>query len=135
MSKFSKTSKARLETCHQDLQTIFHYVVKYFDCAIICGERTQEDQDKAVHEGFSKVKYPNSKHNSSPSMAVDVIPYPIDWTDTEGMRHFAGYVRGVARMLKDYGDISHELRWGGDWDGDFNMRDQTFIDLPHYELI
>lgn len=134
MSKFGNISKARLETCHQDLQTIFHYVVKYFDCSVVCGERTKEDQDKAFNQGFSKVRFPNSKHNSSPSMAADVIPYPIDWTDTERMKHFGGYVRGIARMLKDYGDISHELRWGGDWNSDFVLTNQTFFDYPHFEL-
>ena len=27
-----------------------------------------------------------------------------------------------------------KLRWGGDWDGDWQTRDNTFDDLPHFEL-
>ena len=27
-----------------------------------------------------------------------------------------------------------KVRWGGDWDGDFEFKDQNFHDLPHFEL-
>ena len=30
MPRFGKTSKARLATCHEDLQEIFNEVIKYF---------------------------------------------------------------------------------------------------------
>jgi peptidoglycan L-alanyl-D-glutamate endopeptidase CwlK len=26
------------------------------------------------------------------------------------------------------------VRWGGDWDGDRDIDDQTFDDLPHFEF-
>ena len=78
-----------------------------------------------------------SKHLAEPlSMAVDVVPYPVEWNrqGQERMRHFAGFVFGVASQL----GIT-DLRWGGDWDGDVwtsrdGLRDQSFMDLPHYEL-
>jgi peptidoglycan L-alanyl-D-glutamate endopeptidase CwlK len=28
-----------------------------------------------------------------------------------------------------------KIRWGGDWDRDEELHDQTFFDLPHFELI
>jgi peptidoglycan LD-endopeptidase CwlK len=28
-----------------------------------------------------------------------------------------------------------EIRWGGDWDGDGDLSDHKFNDLPHFELI
>lgn len=136
MPKFSKTSMFRLQTCHQDLQTIFNYVIKKYDCTIVCGYRDAKDQNNAFKNGKSQVKYPNSKHNKAPSMAVDVAPYDngmIDW-DYEQMYHFAGYVQGIAQMLKDYGAITHSIRLGSDWDGDNDVQDQSFIDLPHFEL-
>ena len=134
MPQFSKTSKTRLKTCHQDLQTIFNYVVKYFDCTVICGTRSKEEQEAAFDNGFSKVHFPNSKHNSMPSIAVDVIPYPIEWWNIKRMKYFAGYVMGIARMLKDYGAISHELVSGLDWDADTVLKDTTFVDHPHFQL-
>jgi hypothetical protein len=27
-----------------------------------------------------------------------------------------------------------KIRWGGDWDSDNIMKDQTFNDLPHFQL-
>lgn len=135
MPSFSDRSLRNLETCHEDLQKLFLQVVRTYDCSIICGFRDQEEQEEAVRNGFTKVNFPNSKHNSLPSMAVDVIPYPVDWGDSERFYHFAGYVKGVAERLLDDHVISHEIRWGGDWDRDNDLRDQSFMDLPHYELL
>lgn len=135
MPKFGTTSKQRLATCEPDLQHIFNFVIDHIDCSIICGHRSEEDQVKAFVEKKSKVQYPNSKHNSYPSKAVDVAPYPIDWHDMERFRCFAFYVLGVAEMMYARGEISHKIRWGGDWDMDFDTKDQTFNDLPHFELI
>ena len=66
MPQFSKSSQARLEECHQDIQTIFKYVIEVFDCTIVCGHRGEYDQNKAFDEGKSKLTFPKSKHNKSP---------------------------------------------------------------------
>ena len=134
MPKFSQSSKDKLATCHDDLQTLFNYVIESFDCTIVCGHRTKEAQDTAYKKRYSKVRFPYSKHNSLPSMAADVIPWPIVWDDHDRMRYFAGYVMGIACMLKKAGAIEHNIRWGGDWDMDTELSDNTFMDLPHFEL-
>jgi len=135
MPKFSNSSQAKLATCNPELQMIFNYVIRYFDCTIICGYRDKEAQDKAFNDGFSKVKFPNSKHNQHPSNAVDVVPYPIEWENVDRMRYFIGFVKGVAKMLLKYGQIDHELKTGIDWDNDFVLKDQRWNDFPHFELI
>jgi hypothetical protein len=28
-----------------------------------------------------------------------------------------------------------KIRWGGDWNGDWKVKDNHFDDLPHFELI
>lgn len=129
MPQFGSTSRTRLETCHQDLQTIFNYVIKSFDCTIICGYRDKKAQNKAYDDGFSKVRFPNSKHNMSPSIAVDVIPWPIEWENTKRMKYFAGYVMGIAKVL------GYELVSGLDWDNDTILKDHTFKDHPHFQLV
>ncbi len=140
--RFGKTSTARLCSCHPDLQTIFNEVIKVMDCTIVCGHRNEADQQAAYNAKpqLSKVQYPNSNHNTYPSLAVDVAPYDatirnIDWGDTNRFYYFAGRVMEVARRLREEGKILHDLRWGGDWDRDTEVDDQTFIDLPHYELV
>lgn len=132
MPRFSRSSKKKLATCDQRLQNIFNEVVKKWDCTIVCGTRGKDEQDKAYNEGRSMLKFPKSKHNSNPSIAVDVTPYyagvGIDWSDTIGFAYFAGYVKRIAE------EMGVNLRWGGDWDGDKRNKDQTFNDLPHFEI-
>ena len=134
MATYSKTSKDRLATAHQDLQVIFNQVIKSFDNTILCGHRGEQEQEAAFDAHYSKVHFPHSKHNSVPSMAVDAVPYPIDWKDLERMKYFAGYVMGVAETLKQYGAISHDLVTGLDWDDDTILSDTTFKDHPHFQL-
>jgi len=134
MPYFSKSSKNKLETCDPELQTLFNYVIKYFDCTIVCGIRGREEQEHAFQNGFSTVQYPNSKHNSSPSEAVDVVPYPIEWENIDRMRYFIGFVKGVARMLYDYGAMEKEITSGLDWNDNTILTDQRFNDFPHFEI-
>lgn len=135
MPKFSRQSAAKLSTCHEDLQVLFEEVVKYFDCTIVCGHRDEQAQNDAFDKGFSKLKFPESKHNKVPGMAVDAVPYPIDWKDVQRMRHFAGWVLGIAALLYDMEVMEHRVRWGGDWNMNTQVKDQRFDDLPHFELI
>ena len=132
MPQFSKISKQRLESCHKDLQRLFNQVVKHFDCSILEGYRTAKKQNQLYDEGKSKLLYPASKHNQVPSRAVDVIPYPFkveDWEDIERFRYFASYVRGVADTL------GIKIRWGGDWNRNWDFEDNVWNDMPHYELV
>lgn len=126
--RYSGRSRARLDDCHPSLQVLFDEVIKHIDCIILVGHRGMVDQNNAYHGGLSQLKYPQSKHNSVPAMAVDVAPYPLDWKDTKGFYYFAGIVKGIASQL----DIN--IRWGGDWDSDNDLNDQTFMDLIHFEL-
>ena len=138
MNHFSDTSKARLDTCHNDLKVLFAHVIQDFDCTIVCGHRDKEAQDKAYAKGKSKLRYPNSKHNKTPSWAVDAAPYEpgqgIDWGKSQ-MLFFAGYVKGVADRLYRIGVISHRIRLGADWNQNNDIDDETFFDAPHFELI
>lgn len=135
MAKFSDNSKRKLSEVHGDLQTIFNEVIKHFDCIVCVGHRGKEDQDKAFAEKKSKLKWPNSKHNSEPSMAIDVMPFPLDWTDTMRIHYFAGFVLGVADMLRLQGKITHSVRWGGDWKMNNLETKNSFPDLNHFELV
>ena len=128
MPRFGKRSIGRLQTCDQKLQELFYEVVKHFDCSIIEGNRGEERQNKAYADGKSKVKYPNGKHNKFPSVAVDVAPYPIDWSDRDRFHYFGGFVLGVAKQM------GMNIRWGGDWNQDTHTKDNKFDDLVHFEI-
>ena len=128
MARFGKKSMSRLNTCDEDLVELFEKVVEFFDCSVLEGHRGEILQNKYFDEGKSKLKFPKGKHNDYPSNAVDVVPYPVDWEDTDRMYYFAGFVKGIAHVM----DIP--IRWGGDWDDDTEVKDTGFKDLPHFEL-
>ena len=129
MYSFSKRSAKNLESAHNDLQQLFNEVIKVIDCTIIFGHRTEEEQEHQFEMGHTKLHFPRSNHNHNPSLAVDVAPYPIDWHDRERFVYFAGIVKGIASGL------NIKMRWGGDWSNDNDLHDQTWMDLPHYELL
>lgn len=144
MPRYSRRSKKRLQTCDFRLQLIFGEIIKFFDHMILEGHRDRERQNELFKRGFTKVKWPNSKHNSYPSKAIDAAPYPVRWPkrsikdfpeeikkDMEALLrfyYFAGLVKGAASVH------GIDVRWGGDWDGDNIFTDQAFFDLVHFEL-
>jgi len=129
MAKYSTTSQVRLSQCHPLLQQVFNQVIKTVDCTIIEGHRPEKRQNELFDQGKSQLKFPDGKHNQMPSLAVDAAPYPIDWKDRERVTLFAGFVLGVAN------EMGIKLRWGGDWNMNFETKDNNFDDLWHFELI
>ncbi len=135
MFKYSNNSLLRLGSCHKDLQLIFKEAIKVIDISILEGYRSSSIQEELYRQGKSQKRAGQSKHNCVPSMAVDASPYPIDWGDKKRFYYLAGIIKGIASRLLEEGKISHNIRFGGDWDGDNDLNNQTFFDLPHYELI
>lgn len=130
MYSFGRTSKERLSTCHPDLQKVFNEVIKHVDCKIIEGARTPERQQELFDQGRTKIL--NSKHipkDDGWSYAVDVMAFPVQWENWNRNYLFVGFVLGIAASM------GIKLRVGADWDGDFNTKDQSFHDLPHFELV
>ncbi len=131
MPTFSKKSIQQLDTCDKQLVILFNCIVNVYDCTIIEGHRNDANQNRYYDEGKSKFKAgEGGKHNMQrPSLAVDVAPYPIDWNNLIRFYHFGGYVCATARCHRI------NLRWGGDWDDDYDLEDQNFNDLVHFELV
>ncbi|HDY89413.1 MAG TPA: M15 family peptidase [bacterium] len=129
MPYLSKRSEGKLITCREELQRICRSVIQYYDFAVIHGYRGRVIQNELYRQGFSKLKFPKSYHNKKLSEAVDLAPYPIDWRDTRRFDILAG------RMLETADMMGLTLIWGGDWDNDDDLKDQTFNDLGHYQII
>ena len=124
MPHFGKRSKQRLKGVDTKLVNVLNELVKIMDVTIIEGLRSQERQDELVAKGASKTKY--SKHIQG--KAVDLAPYPIDWEDRERFHYMGGMVRGIGQQL------NVNIRWGGDWDSDGEIKDNNFDDLVHVEI-
>ena len=121
MPKFSNKSKKKLATCDIRLQNIFNAIIKEHDCTIICGYRGKNEQNEAFNSGKSNAKFGQSKHNVTPSLAVDVAPYPIDWNDT------LAFVMFATRVFIEAQKQNVKIRWGGHFKSTF--------DAPHYEIL
>lgn len=125
MAQFGATSKSRLLTCHVDIQTVMNTAIidTPIDFTIVCGFRNQEDQDKAYAQGYSRLKWPNGKHNKMPSRAVDIAPIvngDVIWNDNVLFEKLSKHVLKCAEA------VNVNLTWGGAW--------VDFPDRPHYQL-
>ena len=129
MPSFNSRSMQRLETCHPDLVRLFLEVVRHHDCTVLEGHRGMEGQNQAYRNGHSNLKWPHGKHNTWLSTAVDVAPWPLNWDDRDSFLVFGGLVLGIASQMQI------PVRWGYDWDQDWDLREHQLQDGPHFELV
>lgn len=125
-SSLGSKSRERLATVDDKLANIVEQVSKWMNITVVSGRRGEDEQNSLVDQGFSKLRYPNSKHNTYPlSHAVDIAPYNsqmrgIDWQDIEAFKEMVLLVKVVASVY----DL--EINCGADW--------KSFKDYPHIEL-
>lgn len=129
MPSFSSLSEKRLATCELRLQKLLREAIHQVDFTVLCGHRTQEEQDDAFRSGASTLKWPLSRHNQFPSMAVDIAPFPVDWNDTARFARLFGYIERIAH------EQGVQIRWGGDWNANYRTKDERLVDMPHIELV
>jgi peptidoglycan L-alanyl-D-glutamate endopeptidase CwlK len=123
--RFGKRSKERLKGVDAKLVNVANELIKLIDVTVIEGLRSQERQNELVAQGKSKTKF--GKHVQG--KALDLAPYPIDWKDRERFHYMGGLARGIGHVL------GVKVRWGGDWDSDGEIADNSFDDLVHIEII
>ena len=121
MPSFSKASLAQLGTADERLQRVMRRAIQHFDFTVLEGHRGEQAQNEAHAKGLSKLRWPQGAHNKSPSRAVDVAPYPIDWRDTTAAHERFAYLAGVVKVCAAEEGV--KVRWGGDWDRDNDTRD------------
>ena len=137
MPKFGKQSQDRLATCHPKIQLIMNEAIKTYDFTVLCGTRTPEEQYELYKKGrelqadgtWKKTgatvtnidgRTKKSEHNYSPSHAIDIAPYPIDWNNIARFTELSKVVKQCAKNL------GIKIEYGGDW--------TSLKDYPHYQL-
>ena len=131
---WGKRSLDRLGTCHPLLRALFERVIRRADLpsdlTVLCGHRTQVEQAAAVASGASRLAWPRSKHNRTPSEAVDVAPLvagAVTW-DWAHYRALAPLVKDEWNKMQGEGmTLGWRLEWGGDW--------ARFPDGPHWQVV
>lgn len=129
MPHFGPKSKEHLVTIDKELQDVLNEAIKHIDFSIIWGHRDMDAQNSAFQEGRSRNRWPTSKHNAYPAIAVDIVPYPGMY-DASYSRFFelATYVMAAACKQGVH------LRWGGHWKN-YTGRGEYDRDWAHFELI
>lgn len=130
---FSSRSLSALNSCHSDLILLMTEALADPECpsdmSVLEGFRDEERQNQMVEDGKSQLPWPRSRHNSFPSMAVDVAPYVggISW-DWQYYYPLAAHIKDVWQRLQMDGKTTgqYDLEWGGDW--------TSFKDGPHWQL-
>ena len=134
MPAFGVVSKDRIATLDPRWHPVLYDAIQCYDFTVICGHRNMRAQIEAFENGFSRKTWPDSKHNTDPSLAVDLAPYHaikphVRWNSRSEFYFLGGVIRAAAWKF----DL--KIRWGGDWDRDDDLYDQTFMDLGHYEIV
>jgi len=150
MPSFGPRSRRELATVDPRLVSVLDEVIKHTDFTVLTGRRGRSAQAEAVATGNSSKPWPKSMHNcplpedgvpssewredpQGVSKAVDIAPWPIDWKDERQFAYLAG------RVVQAGLSMGVKIRWGGDWDGDgqgvWRDKDESFNDMPHFELV
>lgn len=123
--KWGKSSLNNLKSCDKRLQDMANMMLARsdFDLTITCGFRGEQEQNDAFLRGASKARFGQSKHNTMPSQAIDICPYPIpkNW-DTNDRR----WQEMALNAMWCAGKLGFEITWGGSF--------KKFCDKPHFEI-
>ena len=122
MPHFGKQSRIKRNECEPALQRVLNQAINSYDFSVICGFRGMAAQNEAERTGNSHLRFPASKHNSFPSKAFDVVPYPDKFDASEEEFYLL-----ATHILAAASEQGVPLRWGGHW--------TTLHDLAHFELI
>ena len=120
MPFLSAASQRRLDGAHPLLRQLFTAVAADVPIAILDSQRGRAAQEQAFALGHSRAHFGQSAHNWQPALALDVVPFPIDWNDLSRFRALGALVKAKAIAF------GIPIVWGGDW--------PTLQDMPHYEL-
>lgn len=138
MATFGQRSEDNLKTCHDDIQRLFRAVVLRRDCSVICGHRDEAAQTLAYSQGNSEAQWDESMHNSFPSEAGDLIPYPEGFGnphDPASMERSQKAFKELAEIVFDEAiKLGIRVKWGGLFRSMYNNETILDGDKPHWEL-
>lgn len=130
--RWGSRSKARLSECHPAFEAWADEVLRRmpFDLSITVGHRGKESQNEKFDKGLSRLRWPRSRHNTTPSLAIHLVPWvngKIDYEDE------AKWLKMGAVGLQVAIDHGLKMTWGGNWDS-FARPGSLIGDGAHFEL-
>lgn len=135
--EFSKRSLDRIETTSPLIQKIIKEALATslidFGIPEYGGKRTAKEQKSLFDCKPQRSKCDGKKKKSyhQSGLAVDIVAY-VNGSYTYDKRYYYMLGHHILATAKKMGHSN--MHWGGDWDKDFDLDDQTFMDLCHFEL-
>jgi peptidoglycan L-alanyl-D-glutamate endopeptidase CwlK len=129
MYNFSQRSLNNLKNVDERLVKICNELIKRVNFTVIEGHRSLERQKELFDKGFSKIDgiSKKGKHNYSPSLAIDIIPYKKGHNPFNGTKESEKMFNDLAVEFKKVAkELNIKIVWGGDW--------VSFRDLPHFQI-
>lgn len=135
--RFSKASMDKLVGVHPDLVRVLIRAIGISkqDFSVNEGVRTPERQKELYAQGRTKpgnivtwtMNSNHFKHKDGFGHAVDLITYPVDYSNTKGFLLIRDAVMTAAK------ELGIHVRWGGDWNEN-GVQDRGETDIGHFEL-
>ena len=131
--KLGKTSLARLKGVDETLVNVVKRAIEIseVDFTVLEGVRTLERQRELYAQGRTapgKIVTWTMKSRHIEGKAVDLVPYPLDWSDLEKFNKIKD------AMFQSAKELDVNLRWGADWNGNGEYREKGEYDSPHFEI-
>lgn len=127
--KLGKSSLKKLEGIDADLVSVVKKAITIteIDFTVVEGLRTAERQARLLASGASKTL--NSRHITG--HAVDLAPWvdgKTPWKDLEAFKKVS------SAMFQAADELGVLIQWGGDWDLDGDSSDESYLDMPHWQI-
>jgi len=138
MYKLGNKSKEKLRGVHPTMVKVIERAIELSsqDFTVLEGLRTPQRQAELYAQGRTKpgqvvtwtLKSRHFVQDDGWGHAVDLAPWPIDWSNTKKFDDIA------EAMFKASKELGTPIRWGADWDEDGQPRERGETDSPHFEL-
>lgn len=133
MFKLGKRSEERLVGVNPSLVAVVRRAIELsaVDFTVLEGKRTLARQQELFDQGRKtpgKIVTWTMKSKHLDGNAVDLVPFPVDWEDTQKFDAIA------KAMFAAAAELGVKLRWGADWDSDGKPREKGEYDSPHFEV-
>lgn len=133
MFKLGKRSEERLVGVDARLVAVVRRAIELstVDFTVLEGVRTKARQQELFDQGRKtpgKIVTWTMKSKHIDGLAVDLVPFPVDWNDREK------FIAIARAMFAAASELGVTIRWGANWDGDDKPFEKGEYDSPHFEL-
>jgi peptidoglycan L-alanyl-D-glutamate endopeptidase CwlK len=133
MFRLSQKSLDKMKGVNPTLVAVVKRAIEIsaIDFSVLEGLRSLDRQKELYAQGRTapgKIVTWTMKSKHIDGLAVDLVPYPLDWNDLHKFDQIADAMFDAAK------ELGVSIRWGADWNQNGKSREKGESDSPHFEL-